>query len=95
MRLTPKARSVPCVALACCAASHNRLDDSLCPSAGVSAEASLFTLADARFVVRYVAGQWSTGDRIRFNGHTWTVRGMAEIIGRERFLELVARRVGS
>lgn len=55
-------------------------------------DAGLLSLADARFVVRY-DDTWENCDTFTFSGKTWTVRSIAEIVGRERFLELVARAI--
>ena len=55
-------------------------------------DSGLISLQDARFIVR-ADGAWSTGDTFTFQGGSWTVEGIAEIVGRERFLELVARAI--
>ena len=56
-------------------------------------ESGPITLADARFVVRASSGVWRTADTLTFQGSSWTVKGVSELLGRERYLELVARRI--
>ena len=51
---------------------------------------SNFTLADTRIIVRN-DGTWDTMDTFTFEGNNYTVRGVAKIGGRGRFLELQAR----
>ena len=61
----------------------------------VLADAGLLTFEDARFVVRAETGPWTTGDAINFDGSRWAVKGVSELLGRGRYLEIVARRAGS
>ena len=49
-----------------------------------------FTLADTRIIVRN-DGSWDTMDTFTLDGDTFTVRGVAKVGGRGRFLELLAR----
>ena len=51
---------------------------------------SNFTLADTRVIVRN-DGTWHTMDTFTLDGDNFTVRGVAKIGGRGRFLELQAR----
>ena len=43
---------------------------------------------DARF-----DAVWATGQRFTFDGSTWEVRAVNEAIARERYVELVGRRI--
>ena len=56
-------------------------------------DAGLITLADARFVVRASSGVWMTKETLTFQGSNWTVQGVTELQGRDRYLEIVARRI--
>ena len=53
-------------------------------------DGSFFTLEDTRVIVRN-DGSWSTMDTFTLEGETYTVRGVAQVGGRGRFLELVVR----
>ena len=57
-----------------------------------AAESGLITVLDARFIARFDA-VWEVGQRFTFAGSTWEVRAVNEAIARERYLELVGRRL--
>ena len=58
----------------------------------VDGESGLITVLDARFIARFDA-VWATGQRFTFDGSTWEVRAVNEAIARERYVELVGRRI--
>ena len=53
-----------------------------------------FTLEDSRFVVRAEGASWTVGDRFTFENESFLVRGVNELLGRGRWLELLARSIG-
>ena len=54
------------------------------------APGQFFDLSDTRIIVR-ADGTWDVGDTFTLAGESYTVRGVAEIGGRGRHLELLAR----
>ena len=50
-----------------------------------------FELSDSRFIVRAEGPAWAVNDTFTFEGDTFTVRGVNELQGRSRFLELLVR----
>ena len=54
----------------------------------------LFELSDSRFIVRAEGPAWAVNDTFTLEGDTFTVRGVNELLGRSRFLELLARSIG-
>ena len=57
--------------------------------------ADSIAVSDSRYVVRYDASNpWRAGDEfVDEEGFKRTVRGVSEIAGRNRYLELLARRI--
>ena len=54
-------------------------------------DGQFFELSDTRFVVRAQGQAWDVGDTFTFEGESFTVRGVSELLGRLRFTELLAR----
>ena len=58
----------------------------------VNGESGLITVLDARFIARFDA-VWEVGQRFTFAGSTWEVRAVNEAIARERYVEIIGRRI--
>ena len=57
----------------------------------ISTGLGVITLADRRFVVRNDESTWEITDRFTFEGGSYVIQGVSELLGRGRFLELLAR----
>ena len=58
----------------------------------VNGESGLITVLDARFIARFDA-VWEVGQRFTFAGGEWEVRAVNEAIARERYVEIIGRRL--
>ena len=58
----------------------------------VDGESGLITVLDARFIARFDAVR-EVGQRFTFGGSTWEIRAVNEAIARERYVEIVGRRL--
>ena len=53
------------------------------------------TITSRRFIVRGRSHDWTTGDTFAFEGASYSVLGVGELLGRQQYLELLCERFGN